>query len=106
MQKDFIFEAVMKSASPSDKLIHPTVSFEFLHTEVLRSSELIQRRKDNLYMALILGNNYNKISYLTVHTTEGLQTVEGILFALTDEYIILKGGEKVPVCCVEEVRIY
>lgn len=102
----FIFGEAMKSASPTDKLIYETVSFDFVHTEVLKTAELIQRRKDNLYMALILGNNYNKISYLSTHTNEGPRQVEGILFALTDEYVILKGGEKVPVVCIEEVRIY
>ncbi len=106
MDLTFIFGEAMKSASPTDKLIHKPVSVNFVNTEVLRTPELIQRRKDNLYMALILGNNYNKISYLSTHTTDGPQLIEGILFALTDDYVILKGGDKVPVVAIEEVRIY
>ncbi len=83
-----------------------SVGYDFNHKEVLPTADLVQRRKDNLYMALILGNNYHKVSYLSCHTSEGLQAIEGILFALTDEFVILKGGTRIPVCCIEEVRIY
>lgn len=82
------------------------LAYEFKATEVLPTAELVQRRKDNLYMALILGNNYNKVSYLACYTSEGVRPVEGVLFALTDEWVILKGGTRIPVCCIEEVRIY
>ncbi|MFN8300387.1 MAG: hypothetical protein U0T75_14900 [Chitinophagales bacterium] len=82
------------------------VDYTFLANEVLPSVELVQRRKDNLYMALILGNNYNKVSYLNCHTAEGIESIEGILFALTDAFVILKGGLRIPVACIEEVRIY
>lgn len=78
----------------------------FLHNEVLKSADLIARRKDNLYLALILGTNYNKLVRMNVHTTDGVELVEGVILALTDEYVILKGGPKMPVCCIEEIRIY
>lgn len=79
---------------------------DFLHTEVLKSADLIARRKDNLYLALILGTNYNKLVRMNAHTTDGIELVEGVILALTDEYVILKGGPKIPVCCIEEIRIY
>ncbi len=79
---------------------------DFVKSEVLKSPELILRRKDNLYMALILGRNYNKLARLFVLTTEGKKQIEGVVLALTEEYVILKGGTKIPVCCVEEIHIY
>ncbi|MCS6934019.1 MAG: hypothetical protein NZM35_02565 [Chitinophagales bacterium] len=85
---------------------NPTMSDEYLKTEVLKNIELIQRRKDNLYLALILGTNYNKMVRLNAHTVSGAKLVEGVILAITDEYVILKGGQKVPVCCIEDVRIY
>lgn len=81
-------------------------TYDFLNDEVLSNNESILHRKDNLYMALILGNNYNKVIRLTTHTTEGLKVLEGVLLALTESYVIFKSGLKVPICCVEEVRIY
>ena len=83
-----------------------TLLFDFVNSEVLRLPELIQRRKDNLYMGLILGRNYNKLVRLNTLTTEGKKQIEGVILALTEEYVILKGGTKVPVCCIEEMRIY
>jgi hypothetical protein len=81
-------------------------TYEFLTEEVLSNTDSIQHRKDNLYMALILGNNYNKVIRLTTHTTEGLKVLEGVMLALTEAFVIFKSGLKVPICCVEEVRIY
>lgn len=80
--------------------------YTFVNTEVLRVPELIQRRKDNLYMGLILGRNYNKLVRLNALTTEGKKQIEGVVLALTEEFVILKGGTKVPVCCIEDMRIY
>lgn len=80
--------------------------YDFVKSEVLKDSELIQRRKDNLYMALILGRNYNKVARINALSTEGKKQIEGVVLAITEEYVILKGGTKIPVCCIEETRIY
>ena len=82
------------------------VQHEFVNSEVLKSAELIQRRKDNLYMGLILGRNYNKLVRFQTQTTTGSQNIEGIILAMTEEFIILKSGIKIPVCSIEEMRIY
>jgi len=79
---------------------------EFVREEVLKNAEQVQRRKDNLYMALILGNNYNKVARITAHTRDGVKLLEGVLLALTDAYVILKSGVKVPTHSIEEVSIY
>ena len=82
------------------------LSFEFSDKEVLLNAEQIQHRKDNLYLALILGNNYNKNIRISAHTSQGIQLIEGVMLALTEEFVIFKGGGKVPVPCIEEIRIY
>lgn len=92
MKKTFVTEEIMQ--------------YEFIHSEVLKSDEEILRRKDNLYMALILGRNYNKLVRLQTRTAQGTQTIEGTILAMTEEFIILKAGTKIPVCCIEEMRIY
>lgn len=74
--------------------------------EVLLSTDQIQKRKDNLYLALILGTNYNKKVHLTVQTVDGKRIVEGVILALTDDFVIFKGGTRVPVKAVHELRIY
>jgi len=39
-------------------------------------------------------------------STEGKKQIEGVVLAITEEYVIIKGGTKIPVCCIEETRIY
>jgi hypothetical protein len=79
---------------------------QYSSQEVLTGSEQIQKRKDNLYLALILGTNYNKKVHLTVQTLEGKRIVEGVILALTDDFVIFKGGTRTPVKAVHELRIY
>lgn len=82
------------------------LKYQFADMEVLKSADQVQRRKDSLYLALILGNNYNKVVKLNAITSEGTVNIEGIILAMTEDYVILKGGGKIPVICIEEVRIY
>jgi hypothetical protein len=91
-----------KSLTTAEEIAH----YDFVNDEVLKAEEEIMRRKDNLYMALILGRNYNKMVWLKARTVTGTQTIEGIMHALTEEFIILKNGTKIPVCCIEESKIY
>lgn len=79
---------------------------EFVNTEILKTTEQRQARKDNLYLGLVLGTNYGKVVKITAHTFEGAQEYEGIILALTDHFVILKGGLKIPLVAIESMRIY
>jgi len=71
----------------------------FKTTEVEKNS-LIRR----LFQAMILGNNYRSTVKLFFSTSEGFRYTESVVWSKTDDCIMLKGGNYIPIgsiCNVE-----
>lgn len=70
----------------------------FQKTEVIDSHALRQNRTFNLNKALVLGNLYHYKVSIIFKTEEGLtQMVVTTIWAVSDDFILLKGGIFVPV---------
>ena len=72
---------------------------EVLSTEVERN---IRARK--LYRAMLLGNNYKHKTHITFSTANGINRVNTTIWALTEQFVILKGGILIPVNTVWDVQ--
>lgn|GEM_PF-4678848 len=83
-----------------------TVAYKFAKEEVLENAYHRELRKDTLYLAMVLGNNYGKKVQMQTVTEDGTVELHGVILALTEELILLKGGAKIPVCAVLEVKVY
>jgi hypothetical protein len=83
-----------------------TLYISFSAIDVLTDPERKELRKDSLYLGMVLGNNYNKVVKLNVLTSEGYRVFEGSILALTEDHVLMRGGAKVPIKAIEEVRIY
>lgn len=77
--------------------------FDFLTEEVLVSDFDKDRRKEDLFRAMVLGNTYRKKVQITFDTRNGSKAVETTVWAATDQNIILKGGIYVPICCIRKI---
>ncbi len=84
----------------------PLSEYSFVQAEVLENAYHRELRKDTLYLAMVLGNNYGKKVQMQTVTTDGIVELHGVVLALNEEYVFLKGGAKVPVCSVQEVKVY
>jgi len=82
------------------------VTYQFAKEEVLDNAYHRELRKDTLYLAMVLGNNYGKKVQMQTITEEGAVELHGVVLALNEEFIFLKGGTKIPVCAVSEVKVY
>lgn len=70
----------------------------FLKSEVLTENILRQRRQYNLNRALILSNLDHNKALITFKTEENyIFKVEATIWAVTEDYILLKGGVTIPV---------
>jgi len=79
-------------------------SFKFYQNEVIPEKVLQRLRKFDLDRALILGNiDHSKVT-LVLKTSEGsLLQVKTTVWAVTDDYICLKGGISIPIKAVVDI---
>jgi hypothetical protein len=75
----------------------------FVHHEVLSSQEAIQKRKEDLERAMILGNAYHSKVKIEFVTTDGVHTVETTVWHASDADVALKGGAMIPVLAIQKV---
>jgi predicted alternative tryptophan synthase beta-subunit len=75
-------------------------NLQFVDYEVLNDRESIARRQHKLMRAVTLGNLYKAKCKVYFVTSEGEKAVETTLWALTDNYIMIKGGRVIPVQCI------
>ncbi|NNC95746.1 MAG: hypothetical protein HKN92_09305 [Chitinophagales bacterium] len=89
-------------------MMHPKeqkYQFDFPEEEVLHSDKEKEKRKENLYLGMILGNNYQRSVSISVLTVDGFKDIDLPLRATTESHAILSGGIKIPIRCIREVRI-
>jgi len=85
----------------------PTVfEYDFVTKDVLSNAYHIELRKDTLYLAMVLGNNYGKKVQMQVATVEETIELHGIVLAMNETTVFLKGGTKIPIHVISEVKVY
>ncbi|RYD72843.1 MAG: hypothetical protein EOP53_21210, partial [Sphingobacteriales bacterium] len=75
----------------------------FDHHEVLKSPEAIQRRKEDLERAMILGNTSHSKVKIEFVSKDGTHCVETTVWHASDADVALKGGAIIPLCCITKV---
>ena len=78
----------------------------FNREDVLIYAHDKQRRSDDLYKALILGNVYRRKVKIVFKSVQGIKKVETTIWGVTENNIILKNGITVPIKCIYEVKPY
>jgi hypothetical protein len=73
--------------------------------EVLHTDGDIKARYISLQQAAHLSRNFYYKAKIVFETQEGLKEVRTTVWATTDQYILLKGGVSLPICCVREVVV-
>ncbi len=62
-----------------------------MHTEY----ELAERNR-RLYLAMLMGNNFESKVKITFNTLDGYCEVNSVIWATTEKYVLLKGGSCIP----------
>ena len=79
---------------------------KFDNREVLKSQDEINKRKEILESAMVMGNNYKGKVQLTFESEEGTHVVETTIWATTDHDVTLKGGIVIPISSIREVFMW
>ncbi|HLU88229.1 MAG TPA: hypothetical protein VKZ51_00245 [Cyclobacteriaceae bacterium] len=79
-------------------------SFRFYQTEVISEQVLQRLRKFDLDRALVLGNiDHNKVTIVLKTIDGALLQVKTTVWAVTDDYVCLKGGIYVPIKAIVDI---
>ena len=89
-----------------NNIITQEVAHEFAEKEVLENPYHRELRKDTLYLAMVLGNNYGKKVQMQTVTASGNVELHGVVLAMNESFVFLKGGTKIPVHAISEVKVY
>lgn len=77
----------------------------FLKSEVLVEKNLRQKRHFDLHRAMILSNNEHIKATILFKTEEHFfYKVEATIWAVTEDYILLKGGMFIPIRSIVELE--
>jgi predicted alternative tryptophan synthase beta-subunit len=79
-------------------------SQQFSKREVLSDGYAIAQRQNKLERAMQLGNLYKVKSKIFFETQEGSKVVETTIWAVTNNYIMIKGGRVIPIQCITSVE--
>ena len=81
-------------------------SMNFHKTDVLNNQTLRNNRYSSLRQALILGNSYqSKVKIIFQTADSALQQVETTIWAISEDFIFLKGGVFIPVKAIVALEI-
>lgn len=80
---------------------------EITSDEVLSRTDLVRRRSSNLKRALHLGNgHYKRKVKLIFKSNLGRTQVETTVWGITEQFVLLKGGLRIPIKSIYKVRFY
>ena len=65
----------------------------------------IRERNQRLYLAMLMGNNYSSEARIVFNTLEGYKEVWSTIWATTEKFILLKGGNTIPLEAIAEVEL-
>ncbi len=66
--------------------------------------ELSERNK-GLYLAMLMGNNYESKVKIVFNTTEGYREILTLVWATTEKYVMLKEGNSIPIEAIAYVEL-
>ena len=79
---------------------------KFVQKDVLTHKDEIVHRKKELERAATMGNTDHTKVKLIFNTLDGLKEVETTIWAVTEQYVTLKGDTQVPIHAIKEVILY
>ena len=83
------------------------LSMSFTHIEVLTSTKDQVKRKINLMKSLTLGNLYKQHVHLSFKDKGGvILKTTATVWAVTESYVILKGGLHIPIKSISEIDFH
>ncbi len=65
----------------------------------------IRERNRRLYLAMLMGNNFHSKVKIVFNTIEGYKEVFSTVWATTEKFILLKGGNYIPIESIAYVEI-
>jgi hypothetical protein len=74
--------------------------------DVLVKKEMQAHRKACLTEALQNASKYYKKATVLVQTDEGIKQITATIWAMTEKYIVFKGGITVPICSILDVQLH
>ncbi len=77
---------------------------QFSKREVLADAQAIAERRIILERAAILGNLERVKSKIFFETHEGSKVIETTIWAVTNNYIIVRAGMGIPIKCITHVE--
>lgn len=78
---------------------------EFVHEDVLTTTDQRAARQKELNNAMILGNGDKSKSKITFATSEGLKKVETTVWAVDEDEVVLKYGFFIPVHAIWKIDL-
>lgn len=79
------------------------LDLQLVTDDVLTDEKERDRRNNDLYQGMILGNLYKSKVQIVFQTLNGIKRVHASIWATTDKNVVLKGGIMIPVACVMQV---
>ncbi len=71
-----------------------------------RSTEHEMRERNRrLYLAMLMGNNFESKAKIVFNTLEGYKEVFTTVWATTEKFILLKGGIHIPIEAIAHVEV-
>lgn len=65
----------------------------------------VRERNRSLYLAMLMGNNYSSGARIVFNTAEGYKEVLSTIWATTERYILLKGGNTIPLDAITSIEL-
>jgi hypothetical protein len=79
---------------------------KFVQKDILTHKDEILHRKRELERASTMGNTDHTKVKLIFETKDGLREVETTIWAVTEQYVTLKGHIQIPIHAIKEVILY
>ncbi|MCX6199374.1 MAG: hypothetical protein NTY88_09160 [Bacteroidetes bacterium] len=65
----------------------------------------LRERNRRLYLAMLMGNNFESKAKIIFNTLEGYKEVFTTVWATTEKFILLKGGTHIPIEAIAHVEL-
>ena len=65
----------------------------------------LSERNKNLYLAMLMGNNYESKVKIVFNTLDGYREILTTVWATTEKFILLKGGSHIPLEAIALVEL-
>lgn len=65
----------------------------------------LRERNRRLYLAMLMGNNFQSKVKIVFNTLEGYKEVFTTVWATTEKFILLKGGNFIPIEAISHVEL-